>query len=293
MNAFKERANAKINLYLDVISKGEDGFHKIKTVMHSVDLFDTLTVKRIDNKEGKISLYIKNGKFLPRDARNIAYRAAKLFMEYAGINSSIEIRLDKNIPVAAGLAGGSTDAAAVLRAMNKLFGRPFSSKMMLKIAAELGSDVPYCLLGKTALCEGRGEIMTKLADGLKLYAVIAISSEHVSTPIAYSELDRYFNDFDGTVPHNSENAFENLISSIKEGKIFDGALYNIFEQSVLPKCQGATAIKERLISLGATTALMSGSGPSVFGLFKNMEDAQMAKQELTREGIRAFAVKSV
>ena len=293
MNAIKERANAKINLYLDVISKGDDGFHKIKTVMHSVDLFDTVTIRKIDDKEAKISLYVKKGKYLPHDDRNIAYRAAQRFMEYAQISASIDIRLEKNIPVAAGLAGGSSDAAAVLRGMNKLFGKPFSHKMLRKIAAELGSDVPYCLGGKTVLCEGRGEIMTPFQTNLSLYAVVAISNEHVSTPIAYQDLDRRFDDFKSPENHDNSQLFNRLSESVKRGNLDCTALYNIFEETVLPICDGAWKIKKRMIELGAKASLMSGSGPSVFGIFDDIKSTQKAKDILLKEGIRAYAVKSV
>ncbi len=292
MNSIKERANAKINLYLDCISKNDNGFHDIKTVMHSLDLFDVITVSKEMSKTREISLYLKGNRRLPVDSKNLAYRSAELFMEKANLFAKVKIVLDKHIPIAAGLAGGSSDAAAVLRAMNKLFDRPFTVKMLEKIAAELGSDVPYCLYGKTALCEGRGEIITKLPDNLSLNCVIAISNERVSTPLAYSELDSRFSNFDGTVRSDFEDNYSKLIKSIYEGKLDCNSLYNIFETVVLPKCEGALKIKEKMVLYGANATLMSGSGPSVYGVFKDSSDAQIACQKLRSDGFIAFSCKS-
>ena len=189
MRAVKEKANAKINLYLDVISKREDGFHDVKTVMHSVSLSDEVTVIYSPSDTQNIRISLKGNRFLPTDDKNLAYKAAKLYLDSAAMRADIDIILDKHIPIAAGLAGGSSDAAATLRAMNKLFDKMFSEKALFKMAEKIGSDVPYCLYGKTALCEGRGEIITKLPDTLKLNVVIAVANEYVSTPMAYSELD--------------------------------------------------------------------------------------------------------
>ena len=186
MTVVKEKAYAKINLYLDVVARRDDGFHDIRTVMHSVTLSDDVTVilDRRDKGTG-LRMLVDGNRRLPRDSRNIAYEAARLFLERAAIDASIIIKLKKRIPVAAGLAGGSSDAAAVLRAMNKLFKRPLSDRALLEIAAGLGSDVPYCLLGGTALCEGRGENMQLVATDRRLYTVLALApGEYVSTPRA-------------------------------------------------------------------------------------------------------------
>ena len=148
MTVVKELAHAKVNLYLDVISRREDGFHDIKTVMHSISLADTITVSLSASKETSVRLQIVGNRHLPTDMKNLAVRAALLYLEKSGINASVEIKLEKCIPVAAGLAGGSSDAAAVLRAMNRLCGKMFSEKALYSMAAELGSDVPYCIYGK-------------------------------------------------------------------------------------------------------------------------------------------------
>ncbi len=293
MRAVKEKANAKINLFLDVVSRREDGFHDIKSVMHSVSLSDEITVLYTPSSVTSIKMYIKGSRFLPPDDRNLAYRAAKLYLERAHKTANIEIRLAKRIPIAAGLAGGSADAAATLRAMNRIFDKLFSEKALLSMASELGSDVPYCLYGKTALCEGCGNIMTKLPDNLKLSAVIAIADERVSTPSAYSALDEMYSSFDGSIPTDSADCYHELIESIQKGKFVCSSLFNIFESAVLPKCPRASAIKKRMCELGAKAALMSGSGPSIFGIFETAGEAKAVADALRLENITAFAVESI
>ncbi len=293
MRAVKEKANAKINLYLDVIARREDGFHDIKTVMHSISFADEITVIANTASVRSVRMSVRGNRFLPVDERNLAVKAANLFLDVAGVNASIEMKLEKRIPVAAGLAGGSTDAAATLRAMNRLFGRMFSERVLYKMAAELGSDVPYCLYGKTALCEGRGDIITKLPDKLKMYFVVAVADERVSTPKAYSRLDSMYSSFDGSVPTGGDKIYNSLIESLEIGMLSDGSLFNVFESAVLPMCKGASMIKGRMIELGATASLMSGSGPSVFGVFKTYEDAERAATLLRGDGVRAYCASSV
>lgn len=293
MRSVKEYANAKINLYLSVTSKRDDGFHGIDTVMHTVSLCDEVTVTLAASGKRAVRLSLDGGKWLPTDAKNIAYAAAMLFMERAAINAEINIKLLKRIPVAAGLAGGSADAAAVLRAMNRLFSRPFTERVLLSLAAELGSDVPYCLLGGTALCGGRGEEITRLPDNLTLNTVIAVAGEHVSTPAAYAALDTLYSDFDGSVPVTSGNALDELLASINCGSLQVSRLYNIFEDAVLPTCPGAVGVKARLAELGAKYVMMSGSGPSVFGIFDTASDAENAAATLRAEGVVAHAAESV
>jgi len=293
MRSVKEFAYAKINLYLNVLDKRPDGFHGIETVMHTLSLADEVTVTVTGSSKRAVRLTVDNLKWLPTDAKNIAYSAAMLYMERAHIDAEISIRLVKRIPVAAGLAGGSADAAAVLRAMNRLFGRMMTEKMLLTLAAELGSDVPYCLLGGTALCHGRGESITRLPDRLSLYAVIAVAGEHIATPAAYSALDRLYSDFDGSVPTGAEGALDALMSSVNRGVLDADRLFNIFEAAILPECPGARAIKDRLSALGAKYVLMSGSGPSVYGIFESKAAAESAAQALTRDGITAHAAETV
>jgi len=293
MNAVKEKAFAKINLYLDVVALRDDGFHDIKSVMHAVSLCDNITVSVADARETKIFMTLVGNKFLPCDDKNLAVRAARLFLESLGKCAEVKISLEKNIPVGAGLAGGSADAAAVLRALNKLYKRPFTDKALSKIADSLGSDVPFCLFGKTALCEGRGEIMTPIDAKLHLDAVVAVADEYVSTPMAYAELDKIFSSFDGSVPTCEGDKLEKMLCGIKDGAISADSYFNIFEAAVLPMKPGAAAIKEKLTMLGASVAQMSGSGPSVFGVFPSADDASRAAEELSCMGYKAFCVSSV
>ena len=200
MRSVKERAFAKINLYLEVIGKRDDGFHDIRTVMHSVTLCDDVTVSLVPTRMTEVRIDIEGNPRLPKDSRNLAVKAAELFLERSGRQGTVHIRMNKRIPVAAGLAGGSSDAAAVLRAMNRLFDGCYTERALSGLAAELGSDVPFCLIGGTALCEGRGEIITKLPDASPSSFVIAVSDERVSTPYAYATLDAAYSDFDGSIP---------------------------------------------------------------------------------------------
>ena len=293
MITVKEQAYAKINLYLDVLTKRDDGFHDIKTVMHTVSLCDDVTVTVKQSDRTSVRLAVLGHPKLPTDSRNLAVRAAELFLHSTLISANVDIRLVKRIPVAAGLAGGSTDAAAVLRALNKAFRRPLTEKRLLALAAEIGSDVPYCLLGGTALCYGRGELIERLSEKLDLSIVVAVADEHVSTPQAYSSLDTLYADFKGERMDGAVMCFDALMASIDSGTLSEQKLFNIFENAIFPICSGAESIKSDMIELGATHALMSGSGPSVFGIFTDGASAQSAKEYLEKNGVRAFVVHTV
>ena len=293
MTTVKEKAYAKINLFLDVVEKREDGFHNVKTVMHSVDLFDMISVSVLPSKMLSVSLKVKNCPYIPSDGRNLASIAAREFCENLGITASVYIEIDKRIPVSAGLAGGSTDAAAVLRALNRIYKRPLTFKALAALGARIGSDVPYCVVGKTALCEGRGEIITPLCSDIELHTVIVSSSERVSTPEAYKALDNEYSDFDGSIPTGGAEKLAVITDCIKSGELSDKGMFNIFEQSVLRTAPKAKGAKQRLLELGSSFSMMSGSGPSVFGVFPDKETAASALDALKNEGYRAFYAKSV
>lgn len=293
MTAFKEKAYAKINLHLDVVGKRDDGFHEIKTVMHTVSLCDSITVMVAPAREISINLFVEGAGFLPTDAKNLAYRAAYLFLERLGIGADVKIKLVKRIPVSAGLAGGSSDAAAVLRALNRLYKRPFTLKALMKMGAELGSDVPYCIVGKTALCEGRGERVTKIDCAPSINVVIAGSDERVSTPEAYSLLDREYNDFSDYKSEKNASLLDSLVFDLKEDRSVKEHLFNVFESSVLKRCPKSYRLKEILLSLGAEASMMSGSGPAVFGVFKSEGEAKSAQEKLIELGYRAYYAKSI
>ncbi len=277
----KEYAYAKINLYLDVLVRRENGFHDILSVMHTTSLCDTVTVYAKEAKETKITLSVK-GADLPLDKNNIAYLAAEAYLEKSKLCSKINIEIEKNIPIGAGLAGGSADAAAVLRALNKIYNR-LTIDELLEIAEGLGSDVPFCLVGGSALCEGRGEIMTPINVQPK-NLVIAIGEERVNTKEAYAELDRIYNNFEN--PHSGEELKKRCLSNPHN----EALPYNIFEE-VAPN--SVKKLKERLSALSATAVLMSGSGPSVFGIFESEEEAKKAEETLKNEGYTACYAKSI
>lgn len=287
MRAVKERAYAKVNLHLECLARREDGFHDIRSVMHSLSLCDEVTVILLGTEKRNIRIQLSGNLRLPTDKRNLVHMAADMFLTRMATDADILIKLDKHIPVAAGLGGGSSDAAATLRALNRIFSRPFTDRALMSMAAELGSDVPYCYLGGTALCEGRGERVTRVSTNTVHHAVIAVAQEHISTPAAYGALDLAYSNFDGSVPYRADGELEALMSYLGGGEMPD-RLYNVFESVILAQCPGANEIKRRLCELGARLSLMSGSGPSVFGIFDTEEAARRAADALRADGMRAY-----
>ncbi len=279
-------APAKINLYLDVMQKRPDSFHDIKSIMHTVRLSDTVTVET--KSGGGICLSCSNPE-LPTDSRNLAFRAAELFFERTGINGACEIHIEKNIPVAGGLAGGSTDAAAVLKLLNALCKEPLDQAALWRLGAEIGSDVPFCISGGCALCTGRGEIMTPLPVLPETLCVIANAGEGVSTPEAYKMLDDAF----GERLSDNLGDIDAAVSAVERGDM--GSLYksafNIFEDNVLAVCPKARRIRDEFSECGATLSMMSGSGSTVFALFESEDAARRAVQAARAGG--AFCVLTV
>lgn len=293
MTAVKEMAYAKVNLYLDVCAKRPDGFHDLNTVMHTLSLGDEVTVIMNGCSKRSIRLTVADNRFLPTDSKNLAYLAAQMFMDRAGINADISIKLRKRIPVGGGLGGGSADAAAVLRAMNRIFRRPFTDRALFEMSKDLGSDVPFCLIGGTAVCNDRGERIERVSTPPTLYSVIVNSGEHVSTPWAFKELDNAYNDFDGSIPSGGEERFAAFCSAIRDGRFDPSFAFNVFEEPILAKCRGALALKERLMAEGAYHAMMSGSGSSIFGLFSSRAEAETVEAKLRAEGVRAHFACSI
>ncbi len=293
MHTIKENAYAKINLFLDVLSRRSDGFHDIRSVMQSVSLCDEVTLTLSAAAVTSITISVVDGPYVPADSRNLAYKAAEIFLERAGLCRRVHIHLVKRIPTAAGMAGGSSDAAAVLRGMNKLCGSPFSTRALLSMAEALGSDVPFCLLGHTALCEGRGERMVPLRMPEGVWFVAACADESISAKAAYAALDEVFSDFDGTVETGGKEAFEQLLAWLRQEAPLPERLFNVFEDTVMVQCAGARHIRERLRREGASLVLLSGSGPSVFGIFTERAAAEQAAAKLCAEGIRAFFMSAL
>lgn len=287
-----EKAYAKINLFLNVTGRRSDGFHDIVSVMQTIGLSDTVTVTAVPSEKTDIRLVVSGDDRIPTDSRNIAYRAAESFLAEAGQTADVEIALEKRIPSAAGLAGGSADAAAVIRALQAIYKKTNFQKNEYKIAAEIGSDVPFCLGHGAALCEGRGEILHPVDAVFDVPLVVACADESVSTPWAYTALDGMYGDF-SQAKETGDKALSALLSWGGKKDVPPPALFNIFERVVLPVCPGAQDIKRTLSASGASCVLMSGSGPSVFGIFDTDHAAASAARKLVGAGIRAWSVRTV
>ncbi len=292
-----ENAYAKINLFLDVISKREDGFHNIQTVMQTVSLCDSISVSAAPSEKTKITLSVTHlrGDFLPEGEDNLAYRAADTYLNASGICAEVDITLIKRIPIAAGLGGGSSDAAAVLRAMNRIFGT-VDEKTLLSLATALGSDVPFCLVGGCKVCEGRGEIIQPLsdcdADG-KMFFVIISPSISISTPKAYAELDTIYGDFQTKKRRDFVCEYSDFISALANNKTPGKILYNVFEECPHSFTDEVKKAKLALSENGALCALMSGSGPACFGIFKTKNEAERACEILNKQNIKAYYAESI
>lgn len=278
----RESANAKINLYLDVTGRLPEGYHRILSVMQRVSLCDRLQISVRPAAEFSVTLTCRGRFRVPEGRENLACRAAELFCRETGIPMHIRIVLKKRIPVAAGLAGGSSDAAAVLRGLNRAAGMPLSAERLLTLGALLGSDVPFCLVGGTALCTGRGEIVRPLPSPPRFFAVLYTPRVSVSTAAAYNALDQAYAGFPGGEEHASSEEF---LAALENGELSAMAAktFNLFEKTVLPACRSAAVALELLQAYGALTARLSGSGPTVFALFSGRVAACRAARALGRE----------
>ncbi len=285
-----ENAYAKINLFLDVLRKRDDGFHDIKTVMQTVSLCDKVDVTATPSEKTNIDISVHNAS-LPLNKDNLAYRAADMYLNEAGITADVKIVIEKNIPIAAGLAGGSSDAAATLRAMNCIFGKLTMNKL-LEIGLRLGSDVPFCLVEGTRLCEGRGEIMSELKTPVA-HLVVAIGDDRISTPLAFARLDDEFLSEDGKLQTGGDAAFSLLMSGLDKGEIVYDSLFNAFEFGIDKTAKSVSKIKAEMIFKGALAALMSGSGPSVVGFFADKLSAENAAKHLLSLGYFAAYATTV
>jgi 4-diphosphocytidyl-2-C-methyl-D-erythritol kinase len=258
------KAYAKINISLDVIGKRDDGYHFLKMIMQNIDLYDHIIVE----KAYKGINLICNKPYIPRDEKNLAYKAAKIFFEHYNINGGAMINIRKNIPVAAGLAGGSTDAAAVLKCLRDLYAPNLDDTQLMELGLKIGADVPYCILGGTALCEGVGEIITPLVPFKNYILVLVKPSFGVSTKEVYTSLD-----IKKIYRHPDTDS---IITAMSEGNIMYVAnnMKNILENVTLKKHQSLKEIKKEMLKMDALGALMSGSGPTVFAFFDDMLKAQ-------------------
>mgnify|MGYP002625177465 CR=1 FL=1 len=270
----KVKAYAKINLLLDICAKRNDGYHDLLMIMQSVGIYDTVTVERIKGRNIVISCNIDS---IPLDEKNIAYQAAEAFFNAAKIRKTsrgIHIDIVKRIPHAAGLAGGSADGAAVITALNQLYQTKLSEAELCRIGATIGADVPFCLTGGTLLAQGIGEILSKVKPLRSCYIVLAKPDFGVNTGKAFSQFDTF-----GKM-HAPDSL--GMLKAVQSRNLADiGArLENVFEQFI--EVPNRIYMKEILRNNGALGACMSGSGPTVYGIFESKENAEKAAQELTR-----------
>lgn len=275
MNTIMLKAYAKINLGLDVLGKREDGYHEVRMIMQTIRLYDKLNMKKLNKDE----IIIKtNLAYLPTNENNLVYRAIQMLKEEFNIKQGIYVELQKHIPVAAGLAGGSSDAAAALMGMNRLFQLKLTTTDLMQRAVKLGADVPYCILGGTALSEGIGEVLTPLAPMPKAYILIAKPPINVSTKYVYENLI-----LDERTNHPDIDGIMEAINS-KDLYGVTNRLSNVLESVTIDKYPVIQEIKDTMIEFGAMNALMSGSGPTVFGVFEDLNLAKKAFYQLKVQG---------
>lgn len=276
MDTISLKALAKINLGLDVVRRREDGYHEVRMVMQTIHLFDRLDIEK--TKEAGIAIR-SNLPYVPTNESNLVYKAAKLLMDEFDIQEGVSVNLMKRIPVSAGMAGGSTDAAAMLYGMNQMFGLGLSRKALMERGVKIGADVPYCLMRGTALAEGIGEKLTQLPPMVKCPVLIAKPQIAVSTKFVYENLK-----LDENTVHPD---IHQLVKDIKRKDLSAIASHmgNVLESVTIPEYPIIAQIKERMMESGAINSMMSGSGPTVFGLFEDEETARKAYQDMLRSGL--------
>lgn len=267
----KLRAYAKINLGLDVLRKREDGYHEVRMIMQTIHMYDQLEITK--SKKPGIHLQTNAG-FLPVNEDNLIYKAVKLLMDKFQIKEGVDIYLKKVIPVAAGMAGGSSDAAAALVGINKLFSLGLTMKELMEIGVKIGADVPYCVMRGTALAEGIGEKLTVLPSVPKCYVLIGKPGISVSTRLVYTSLrldqDTQHPDIDGMLSAIENKDLSGITTRMK----------NVLEPGVVRKYPVIRQIEELMLENGAQNAMMSGSGPTVFGIFDDKAKAEQAYKAL-------------
>ena len=274
MDSLNYKARAKINLGLDVCRRLENGYHEVKMVMQTIDLYDELILKK--RQDSDIILLINSVDNLGKLEDNLIYKAAKLMKEHYQIKQGVEVSLKKNIPVAAGMAGGSTDAAAVMRAMNEMFELGRSKEELMELALPLGADIPYCIMGGTALAEGIGEKLTPLPQPPHAEIVVVKPPIMVSTAKVYQSLD--LNEMD------KHPDIDGMVKAIEDGDLkgITQRMENVMETVTETEFPIITDIKKMLTGNGALNAMMSGSGPSIFGVFQNAQTAADAAEYVRR-----------
>lgn len=273
MKTLKKKAYAKVNLALDVLRRREDGYHDVKMIMQNLDIYDELEFTMIPREEINISLEA-NRPDIPTDERNLIYKAIKMMFDEYNLTGNVHVKLIKNIPVEAGMAGGSTDCAAALHGINELFELNLSLDELMKIGVRIGADVPYCVMAKTALSEGIGEILTPVKSLLGCYVLVVKPPVNVSTKMVYTnlkanELERH-PDVDGMIEALEAEDLEGVASRME----------NVLETVTTVLYPEIEVIKKEMKDCGALNSIMSGSGPTVFGVFLSREKADKAAETI-------------
>ena len=275
MDKIELKAYGKINIGLDVIRKREDGYHDLDMIMQTVGVYDDVIISREDGTKTYEIEVSTDADILPNDKGNLAFMAAKVLMEAYDIKSKVKIHINKRIPIAGGMAGGSADCAAVLRGVNKLFQLGLTDEQLQEYGVKLGADVPYCIVGGTKRAQGIGEILTDLPTPPKCYVIIAKPDAFVSTKFVYSHIR----------PAQIENHpdIDGIIESIKAGDLYGMCekIANVMEDVTIPEYPIIQKVKDILKSNGAVNALMSGSGPTVFGIYDDEEKAKQSMDALS------------
>ena len=273
MNEYQIKAFAKINLGLDVVGRLENGYHQVRMIMQTVGIYDELTLERTASG---IIVTTDCGE-LPTDENNLVYKAAKLMKEHYGISQGLRIHLKKKIPIAAGMAGGSTDAAAAMKGINRLFDLGCTLEELVELGVAIGADVPYCVMGGTALAEGIGEKLTALVPAPDCYVLVAKPDINVSTKYVYEHLDatgiKKHPDIDGMAAAIEAGSLQGILDRME----------NVLESVTVKAYPVIHTLKNRMKELGAVNSLMSGSGPTVFGIFIEKETAQRAYDQIRSE----------
>ena len=275
MDKLQLKALGKINLGLDVLGKRENGYHDVRMVMQTLYLYDNVTLEKTEEP----GIHIESNLFyLPKDENNIAYKAAKLLIDEFSISEGIRITLDKHIPVAAGMAGGSSNAAAVLFGMNQMFELGLNQQELMERGVKLGADVPYCIMRGTVLAEGIGEKLSVLPQMPKCYILIAKPPISVSTKMVYDKLDSM------EIVHPN---IDGIIKGLEKGSLHKiaSSMGNVLETVTIEEYPEIAEIKKCMLENGALGAMMSGSGPTVFGIFADKKTIKKAFQKVKEQGL--------
>ena len=271
-----EKAYAKVNLTLDVGLRRDDGYHPVESVMQTITLFDTLEMEKSDVIEISGNL-----PFFDYGKSNLAYKAAEAFGRYTG-KSGMKLYLEKRIPFKAGLGGGSADAAAVLRGLDRLYSTGLGADVLREIAAMVGSDVPFCIEGGTAKATGRGEIIEEIRQLDDLYFAVAMGGEGLSTAEIYERFDK---------SPDLSSSTEKMVKAIENGEKIFGLLYNGLEKAASKKID-ISSVKSFFRRYGAYDALMTGSGAAIYGVFLNKDEADLASETLKEKGFYCVSAKT-